>query len=121
MIFLLILKNQSLRCFKMPYKCEKLKIPRKHDKRIKLSIEDKKEIKELYGKISQRKLAKQFNVSRSLIRFVGDPDKHKQNLLRRKERGGSAIYYDKKKHTKAIRKHRRRKQKLYLQGELNGN
>lgn len=102
----------------MPYKCEKLHIKREDDKRVKLSLEDREQIKQLYGKISQRKLAKMFNVSRRLIQFIGDPIKKQKDLLNLKLRGGSRIYYDKNKHTKAIREHRRRKQKLYLAGKL---
>ena len=104
----------------MPYKNEtlKLKLPREKDKRVKLSLEDREEIKRLYGKVSQRQLARDFGVSRSLVRWYGDPDKHKQNLKRRAERGGSMIYYDKKKSIKAIRETRRKRQELYLKGEL---
>ena len=52
----------------MPYKFEtdKKKIPRDKDRRVKLSEEDRQEIKELYPFISQRTLAKMFNVSRRL-------------------------------------------------------
>jgi len=104
----------------MPYKSEytHLKIPRNKDKRVKLSLEDRKMIKRLYGEISQRKLAKRFNVSRSLIRWIGDPDKHEQNLLRRKERGGSMIYYDRETQVKASQETRIKRQKLYQKGLL---
>jgi len=103
----------------MPYKCEKLHIPKEKDKRRKLTEEDKSEIKKHYGKISQRKLAKIFCVSRRLIQFIGDPTKKERDLLLRKLRGGSAAYYNKNKHKDYMKKHRRRKQKLFLQGELN--
>ena len=35
----------------MPYKCEtlKLKIPRSKDRRVKLTVEERQEIRELYG------------------------------------------------------------------------
>jgi transposase len=104
----------------MPYKneYEHLKLPRKHDARVKLTLEDKERIKELYGSVSQRKLAAMFGVSRALIRWYGDPEKHRQNLLRRAERGGSRIYYDKKKQTVATRNCRRKRQELYKKGEL---
>ncbi|MBD3249928.1 hypothetical protein GF336_07820 [Candidatus Woesearchaeota archaeon] len=98
----------------MPYKFEtdKIKLPKGKDRRVKLTEEERVKIKKLYGKISQRKLARAFHVSRRLIQFIGDPDKYKQDLQRRAERGGSAIYYDREKHTKAMRKHRRYKQKI---------
>ena len=104
----------------MPYKHTNYKIPPELDKRVKLTPEDKEEIRSLYalGNISKRQLAKQFNVSRRLIQFVLDPKKHEANLLRRAERGGSKQYYDREKNTKAAREHRKRKQELYLKGEL---
>ena len=102
----------------MPYKHIKYKIPVKYDRRVKLEDYERKKIKELYGKISQRKLAEMFKVSRRLITFIGDPDKYEQNLLRRKERGGSKEYYDKDKHKAYMKKHRRYKQQLYKRGVL---
>jgi len=104
----------------MPYKSEytKLKIPRELDRRVKLDLQEREEIKGLYGKISQRKLAAKFGVSRRLIIFIGCPEKHEQNLLRRKERGGSMIYYDRKKQIKASQKTREFRQNLYKQKKL---
>lgn len=98
----------------MPFKFEtkKLKIPKEFDRRRKLSDEERKEIKELYGTISQRKLAKMFNVSRRLIVFIGDPKQLEKNLLSRDIRGGARIYYSKSKNTKAIRKTRLYKKSL---------
>lgn len=95
----------------MPYKFEtdKIKMPREKDRRVKLTDDERKEIKKLYGKVSQRKLASAFGVSRRLIQFIGDPEKLKQNLKRREERGGSSVYYERKKHTKAMKRHRRYK------------
>lgn len=110
----------------MPYKFEtkNMKIPKSLDKRIKLTDEERKKIKKLYGKISQRKLAKMFNVSRRLIIFIGDPEKHKRNLELRKLRGGSIIYYNKNKNTKQMKKHRKNKKILYdkklLEGQQSG-
>ena len=107
----------------MPYKfnTKKLIIPTKYDRRVKLTTEEKELIKEAYGKVSQRKLAKIFEVSRRLIQFIGDPNKQKQNLLRRKERGGSKVYYDRKKNTETMKKHRRYKQELMIKGLLEVN
>ena len=104
----------------MPYRFEtlKLKIRKEHDKRRKLDDYEKDQIKQFYGEISQRKLAKMFGVSRSLVRFVGDPEKHKQNLLRREERGGSMRYYDKEQQRKYTKKHRDYKRMLDLKNLL---
>lgn len=100
----------------MPYKfeSEKLLIPKEHDKRRKLSEEDKTDIKRLYerGEYSQRGLARLYGVSRRLIQFIIDPIKHEENLQRRKERGGSAFYYDKDKQRSYMKTHREHKKQL---------
>jgi transposase len=97
----------------MPYKFEykKIPIPKDKDRRRKLTDEQKTEIKALYGKVSQRKLASIYGVSRRTIQFIGDPEKHKENLQRRQERGGSMAYYDKDYNTSRVREHRRYKNK----------
>lgn len=104
----------------MPFKFEtdKLHIPRSKDKRVKLTLEQRKEIKELYGTISQRKIAKAYGVSRRLIIFIGCPEKLKRNLQQRALSGGSMQYYDKDKQREYTKTHRTDKQKLYLNGEL---
>lgn len=100
----------------MPYKHEysepKKQITQFDDRRRKLTDEQREEIKKLYGKISQRKLARMFGVSRRLIIFIGCPEKYKKNLEDRANKGGSKIYYDCKKHTTAMRKHRKHKHDL---------
>ena len=62
--------------------------------------------------LGKNKIAKMFNVSKRLIQFIINPDSHKSNLERRKERGGSKIYYKKEQHTKAIREHREYKKEI---------
>jgi len=106
----------------MPYKSEKLKLSDTQKRNRKLSDMQRIEIAEKYklGGCSQRDLAREYNVSRRTIQFILDPKKLEENLKRREERGGSMQYYDKDKHTKAIREHRQYKQDLYLKGELNG-
>jgi serine/threonine-protein kinase RIO1 len=101
----------------MPYKFETKHqlIPKEYDRRIKITPEQRKEIKKLYGKISQRKLAKMFNVSRRLVTFIGDPSKLKRHKYLSKLRGS---YYEKEKQKKYMKKHRRYKYILYKQGRL---
>ncbi|MFW6024990.1 MAG: hypothetical protein ACOCRX_01480 [Candidatus Woesearchaeota archaeon] len=98
----------------MPYLFEtnKIHLPKNKDRRRKLTDGQKKEIRKLYGKYSQRKLAKMFGVSRRLIVFIGDPEKHKANLKARKARGGWKCYYDKKKHREQMKKHRKYKHNI---------
>ena len=98
----------------MPYKSEKIKIEgTSFDRRIKLTINDKEEIKRLSSDHSQRYLAKMFNVSRRTIQFIIDPNKHIENLKRRAEKGGSKQYYDREKQTQSIREHRKYKNELF--------
>lgn len=105
----------------MPYKFEetKEKIRPEDDRRIKLSDEDKDLLHVLHkAGESIHSLSRRFKVSRRLIQFILYPDRHKENLAKRKERGGSKQYYDRKKNTVAIRKYRRHKQELKLLGKL---
>lgn len=62
---------------------------------------------------SQRKLAEMFHCSRRLVQFITDPDKHKANLERRRENGGSSQYYLKEYHNKKVREHREYKKGLF--------
>jgi hypothetical protein len=103
----------------MPYKSEKIKIEKtEHDKRVKLSDEQRQEIKENKLGLSLSKLAEMYGVSKRLIQFILDPEKQKRNLELREERGGSKIYYDKEKHNESVKKHRRYKQKLFIKGKI---
>lgn len=105
----------------MPYKSEYThkKIPRDKDRRVKLSLEDKEEIKLIYPIIkSQRKLAKKYNVSRRLIQFILDPEKKKRDLELRALRGGSMVYYDKIKQVRSSKETRIYRKELDLKGEL---
>ena len=105
----------------MPYTSEKVKIENtKFDRRKKLTKDDEEQIRKLYstGDHSQRDLAAQFKVSRRLITFVIDPAKREANYQVRVAKGGSKQYYDKEKHTKSVREHRRYKQKLLLEGKV---
>lgn len=102
----------------MPYLSEKIKIAgTKFDRRIKLTEEQKKEIKKLSSAgLSQRKLAKIYKVDRRLISFILNPAALEENLKRRDERGGSMVYYDKEKQSRCVKQHRRYKQELKLKG-----
>lgn len=90
------------------------RIGKNNDKRIKLAEQDKQEICKLreQGK-SQRELARMYNVSRRLITFIIDPEKHKQNLQRRNERGGSKQYYKKESHRLYMQAYRARLKEIH--------
>lgn len=99
----------------MPYKSEKLKIAgTKQDRRIKISDDKKKEIIALKGKISQRKCAELFGISRRSVVFLWFPERLEQNKQRRQERGGWRQYYNKKEWAETMKEHRHYKQEVYL-------
>jgi hypothetical protein len=77
-------------------------------------------VREMYltGLYSIRSLTKLWGVSRRTIQFVLFPERAEINVKLREKRGGSKIYYDKDKHTGAIREHRRYKQSLHTGGQL---
>lgn len=102
----------------MPYKfeSEKLHIPEKLDRRCKLTKEQREEIFNLYGTISQRKLAKMYNVSRRLIIFIGNPDKYKENTKRAMKYNKE--HYSKERENRYSQSHRAYKKELYKEGKL---
>ncbi len=103
----------------MPYKSENIKIAgTKYERRIKLTPEQKEEIFQNKLGLSQRVLAKQYGVSRRTIQFILDPEKLKENLKRREERGGTMQYYKPKEWASIQREHRRYKQELKVQGKI---
>lgn len=105
----------------MPRKSEKAVLSgTKHDRRVKVTPQQKVEIRALYeaGGISQRKLALMFGVSRRLISFILFPEKQAENIKLRQERGGTMRYYDKEKHRKTVKEHREYKEKLYKKGKI---
>jgi hypothetical protein len=104
----------------MPFKSEKINLHETQKRSAKLTSAQRTEIHNKYatGLYSQKGLAQEYGVSRRLVQFIIDPSKHEENLKRRAERGGSKQYYDKDKHTEAMREHRQYKQELFLKGEL---
>ena len=106
----------------MPYKHDEMKIPNRYKRSAKLSPDDKEEIRYRYlkvGGVSQRELAKEYNVSRRLIIFCIYPERLKANYAKRVESGGSKQYYNKEYNTTKVRECRQYKQKLKLEGKLN--
>lgn len=106
----------------MPYKSEKMKLSKEQDRRIKLSDEQKEEIRAKYatGFYSQRGLATEYNVSRRLISFVLDDEKAKRAAEQLKERKADGRYKPSKEQwASTMKEHRRYKQQLYMEGKLN--
>jgi IS30 family transposase len=102
----------------MPRKSDLLTIKNKKlDRRVKLTDDQREEIKDLKdGILSQRSVATMYNVSRRTIQFIWFPEQLEENKRRRAERGGSAQYYDRKKHAEAMKEHRNYKKELYSKG-----
>jgi transposase len=99
----------------MPYKTEKMKLDSPFlDRRVKL-LPCQKEMVVYWTNqgLSQRKLAKMFNVSRRLIQFIQDPKKKEKDLQNRADRGGSKVYYKGgEEWAKTMREHRAYKNKV---------
>jgi len=99
----------------MPYKTEKIALVNSFLKRSAKLIDCQKEMIKYWREMgeSHNKIARRFKVSKRTVQFILDPDKLAQNKLRREERGGSTLYYEKDKHKEAIKSLRRYKQKLF--------
>lgn len=108
----------------MPYKSEKIKLTKEQDRRIKLTDEQKEEIRNKYatGLYSQRGLAIEYHVSRRLISFILDEEKAKRAAEQLKQRKADGRYKPSKEQwAETVREHRRYKQRLYIEGKLNTN
>lgn len=98
---------------------DKLLIPKEFDRRIKLTDEDKANIISFHSRgMSQRALARYFNVSRRLISFILFPDRLIINKQQRLESGGSKQYYNKEKQKIYSQKTRKYRKQLELQNLL---
>ena len=106
----------------MPYKSEKIKIANtEYDRRIKLTEEQRKEIREKYatGTVGHRPLAKEYGVSRSLIRLVVDEERYEKSKADFRERRKDGRYNKSKEELNQLAREKRRyKQKLYLEGKI---
>lgn len=93
----------------MPHKTEKEKLGDPFlDRRIKLLPCQREMVHYSYNvrRMSITSIAKMFNVNKRLIQFELFPERKKQNLEHRKDRGGSKIYYDKTAWAETMRDHR---------------
>jgi transposase-like protein len=106
----------------MPSKFDKIPINNeKHDKRVKLTSEDKEKIVAEYetGLISINSLAKKYGVSKRLIQFTLFPERKEKAQQLFSERQKDGRYYDKEKHNEYMKNHRDHKKELYNKGLLN--
>lgn len=103
----------------MPYKSEKIALPKQYDRRVKLTDEQREEIKTKYksGFYSQRQLAREYNVSRRLITFVLDDSKRAKCAEQFKERRKDGRYKPSKEEwNKTMTDHRNYKKDLHKKG-----
>ena len=101
----------------MPYKTEKIALNDAFLKRSSKLLPCQREMIVFWGNrgLSQRNIAKMFNVSRRLITFILCPQKAKKNYQARIDNGGSSIYYNREQHNECIKNLRRYKQELFAE------
>ena len=106
----------------MPYKSDKkgVLIPRELKRNIKLSLEEREEIKRIRREegVSYQKIANAFGVSKRLVIFICNPEIEKRAKERLKDAKRNGKYYYREKNTAAVRETRRYKHKLYNDGKL---
>lgn len=103
----------------MPYKSEKIKLPKELDRRVKLTDQQREEIKDLYGTgcYSLNGLAKQFGVSKKTILLIVNEESAERARQYRKEHW-KEFQGTKEEHREAIKKTRHYKQSLMIEGKL---
>ena len=104
----------------MPYKSDKMKLDSPFlDRRVKLLPCQREMVLYWTEKgLSQRKIAKMFNVSRRLITFIQDPKKKEKNLQNKEERGGWKQYYKGgEEWAKTQREHRKYKYEVLIKNK----
>ena len=103
----------------MSYISEHIKLPRALDRRVRLTKEDKEDIRARYkqGEII-RGIARAYKgiCSRRLIQFIIFPERLKAVQDRNREQQHWKKYYNRKQLTQAVANLRRYKQDLYLKG-----
>lgn len=103
----------------MPYKSEKIKLPKELDRRVKLTDQQRKEIKDLYGTglYSLNDLAKKYNVSKKTVLLIVNKESSEKAKQYRKEHW-KEFQGTKEEHREAIKKTRHYKHSLMLEGKL---
>lgn len=103
----------------MPYKSEKIKLKGLQDRRKRLTDEQREEIRKLYetGFYSLNDLAKKFNVSKKSILLIVNKESAERAKQYRKEHWRE-WQGTKEEHREAIKRTRRYKQSLYVDGKL---
>ena len=96
----------------MPQKCLPFRLEME-DGRRKIPQEEHPKIQKLYKEgLSQRAIARQYNVSRRLIVWILYPERLKARQAQRILDKAHLLYYDKQKHRLSMQKHRLKKRQL---------
>jgi len=99
----------------MSAKVDDLRVGKEFDRRRKLTDEEREELKQAKGTMSQRAAAEKFGVSRRLVQFIWFPDKVLKHKKALEARGGWKAYYDKDRATLHQRNHRAYKRELFYE------
>lgn len=109
----------------MPYKSDKIKIAgTSYDRRVKLTDKECEEIKYLYKTSihSQRKLARMFGVSQSLIVMILNPAiREKYNAQYRERMKDGRYRKSREESARVAREYRRYKRQLFVEGKIQNN
>lgn len=99
---------------------DKIKLGTRFDRRIKLTPDDKAEIRKQYleGNVSQRELARIWGVDRRLIVFSIYPERYEHHKAMAKIRCKDGRYYNREKHAERISKIRAYKKQLLAEGKI---
>lgn len=103
----------------MPYKSERIPLG-KYDRRVKLNNVQRAEIKELRKlELSYRVIAERYEVSKSLVILVCNPDIAERKRIASMERHREGRYTPPKEEWAAtMREHRAYKAKLHKEGKI---
>ena len=105
-----------------PYsKAQTIRLDEKHDRRVRLTKSQKKEIVELYGKgdVSHRELARMYRVSKTLIGLILNPELALKVKQRLKEHWREYYFrHGKQYHSEAVRNTRNYKYRLFMSGDI---
>lgn len=94
-------------------KIDDVRVPKGQDRRVKLTNEDREKVRALHKQgMSQRAIARYVGCSRRLVVFIIYPERYAHAKALYKERRKDGRYYDRNKHTEAMRKHRKHKKDI---------
>src|SRR3990167_7028675 len=98
----------------MPYAHIRKKIPRKLDRRVKITDTQRENIKTMYffGRLYQREIARQTGVSRRMVSFILFPEREARCKEQHKERRKDGRYYNPKTWPSVMKEHRYYKESI---------